>query len=157
MRLSNRKQIRLKQKMLTLLALLAPCICQANLDLITWKGTYYQAKPIQKNISLAYCEEHTPGSFIHTIKDSSVVTDKNILLSHTHFKMDKVNNVYLMHGDFLATAKTGQKTWQDHIYYFVYKFTESGVTEGIWYTGQCKGLYKGIAIKDANNLSNANK
>jgi hypothetical protein len=140
----------MKQKLYLLCLILFPCISWANLDLITWKGTYYQAKPIKKGITLAYCKEHTIGNFIHTIKDSNIKTDKNILLTDSHFNIDKVNNIYLIHGDFLATSKANKSAWQDRIYYFLYKFSENGITKGIWYTDKCKGLYKGIAIKDAN-------
>ena len=127
-----------------------PYISWADLDLITWKGIYYQAKPIKKGISLKYCKEHTIGSFIHTIKDTNIRTSKNILLTDSHFNIDKLNNIYLIHGDFLATNKSNQSAWQDRIHYFLYKFSENGITQGIWYTDKCKGLYKGITIKNAN-------
>jgi len=136
----------MKQEIVFLFLILLPCIADANLDAMTWKGTYYQEKPIKKNVSLQYCKNHALGSFIHTVKDSKIITDKNILLTDSHFNIDKVNNIYLIHGDFLATSKLIQPTWQERIYYFLYKWSENGVTEGIWYTDKCKGLYKGVAI-----------
>jgi len=132
------------------LMLFLPGIAFANLDLITWKGTYYHAVPINKHVSLEYCKEHTPGSFIHTVQSQFAVTDKNIRLDHSVFHIDKVGNVFLIYGDITATGNTRDKPWHDRLHYYAYKFTEAGVTEGIWYSDKCKGLYKGIAIKNEN-------
>ena len=71
----------MKQKLVLTFFILMPYISWADLDLITWKGIYYQAKPIKKGISLKYCKEHTIGSFIHTIKDTNIRTSKNNLFS----------------------------------------------------------------------------
>ncbi|HSW70040.1 MAG TPA: hypothetical protein VLI69_07835 [Gammaproteobacteria bacterium] len=123
-----------------------PKFSYANLELITWKGTYYQARPIKKGVSLKYCKEHTIGTFIHTIKDRNIITDKHILLSDPHFNIDKINNIYLIYGDLLAISNSKKSVWRDRIHYFLCKFNENGITEGVWYTDKCKGLYMGIAI-----------
>ncbi|MEQ1790619.1 MAG: hypothetical protein ABL857_09275 [Rickettsiales bacterium] len=143
----------MKHKLTFLFALLFPSISLANLDLITWKGIYYQAVPNKKGITENYCKKHTPGIFIHVVKDAlahPIITDKGIKLDHASFNMDKVDRIYLIHGDLLATGKSEGVQWQDHIYYYLYKFTEAGVTKGIWYSNECKGLYKGIVINDKN-------
>lgn len=133
-----------------LFLLLFPSICFANIDDITWRGTYYAAKPLKKNISLAYCQAHTPGSFIHTINQAltqPIITDRNIKLTRATFHEDKMNDMYLIHGDLFAS----QKTWQEHIYYFLYKFSEAGITRGIWFTNDCRGLYHGMIISKSRS------
>ena len=128
-----------------LLLLLFPCFCFANINENTWRGTYYGAQPLKKTISPIYCETRTPGSFIHTVKNAlthSIITDHNIKLDRATFHENKINSVYLIHGDLWAS----KNSWQEHIYYFLYKFSENGITRGIWYTDDCQGLYRGLAI-----------
>ncbi|WP_454785276.1 hypothetical protein [Legionella sp. WA2024007413] len=125
----------------------------ANLDLITWKGIYYKAVPNQKGITKKYCREHCPGTFIHTIKDGIVhpiVTDKGIKLKQISFNIDKVDGIYLLHGSLIASRTTATTSWHDRIDYFLYKRSESGITQGVWYSDQCKGFYKGLALNDKN-------
>lgn len=138
-------------KLILLLIAVYPCIVLANLDQITWRGTYYQGIPIKKGISKQFCIDHTPGTFIHTVKSAltnSIITDKNIKLFHPSFKVEKVDNVYLIYGHYHAQGKSSKIIWEDLIHYYLYKFSEAGITKGIWYTNECKGLYEGIAIKD---------
>jgi hypothetical protein len=121
----------------------------ANMDSLTWKGTYYHAKPIKPGISKQYCKEHTPGTFIHNVKEAlehSTLTDRGIKLDQATFNMDKVGKTYLIHGEITANGKTQKAEWHDRIHYFFYKYREAGTTRGVWYTNECKGLYKGIVI-----------
>jgi hypothetical protein len=147
----------MKHKFVFLFATLFSCMAFANLNLITWKGIYYQAAPNRVGITKKYCENHTPGTFVHVVKDAllhPIITDKGIKLDHASFNIDNVDGVYLIRGDLLATGKSTGVQWQDHIYYYLYKFTEAGITKGIWYTNDCKGLYKGFAIKNTNHHLN---
>ncbi len=125
----------------------------AKLDLITWKGTYYQAVPIKKGITKKYCEAHSPGSFIHIVKNApinSFMTDRKIKLTSVSFNVDKIDDIYLIHGSMIAKGKSNGIPWQDLIHYYLYKWSEAGITKGVWYTNECKGLYKGIALKNNN-------
>ncbi len=146
----------MKRKINGLLAIILSAystITFANLDLITWKGTYFNAIPNQKGVSQAYCKEHTPGSFIHVVKDAlahPVYTDKGIKLDRATFHIQNTHGFYLMHGDFWATGKTNNVEWQDHIYYFLSKLTEAGEGRGVWSSGKCKGFYIGVAVKNNN-------
>ncbi|WP_131782398.1 hypothetical protein [Legionella gresilensis] len=140
----------MKYNFVFLFVMLFPYLAFANLDSITWKGIYYQAIPNRSGVTESYCEEHTLGTFIHVVKDALVhpiITNKGIKLDHASFNMDKIDGVYLIHGSFLATGMQ----WQDRIYYYLYKYSEAGITKGIWYSKDCKGLYKGIAIENRNH------
>lgn len=121
----------------------------ANFSTVTWKGIYYQAIPNQPGVSANYCIQHSPGSFIHTVKGGlahPLITNKGIKLDHPQFHLKKENGIYLIHGSFVATGKTNNQVWKDHIHYYLYKLTDLGVTRGVWSTNKCKGLYKGIVI-----------
>jgi hypothetical protein len=138
----------MKQKLF--LFLLFPSLSFANLESVTWKGTYHDAIPNKKDVSLAYCKAHTPGSFIHVVKapiSRQFITDKGITLDRGTFHLKKTHHVYLLHGDFWATGKTNDVSWQDHIYWYATKLTEAGITRGVWSSNECKGFYTGIAIK----------
>lgn len=151
-----KKQALTKELIIFLLTILFSCPSYANLDLTTWKGTYYHSIPNRIGISKSYCKEHTPGTFIHTVKDAlihPIITDKGIKLDHASFHIDKVEGVYLIHGLFLATGKSKGVQWKEYIYYYLYKFSEMGITKGIWYTNNCKGLYKGIVINKKRHKS----
>ena len=50
--------------------------------------------------------------------------------------------------DFIATGKTGDKQWQDHVYYYLYKLSDLGITKGVWSSTECKGLYLGEVLKN---------
>lgn len=116
---------------------------------VAWKGTYYQAVPRKKNISQKYCEEHTPGSFIHSVKNvlnNGIKTDKGIILDHASFHEQQERGLYFINGDFIAHGKTNNLKWEEHIYYYFYKLDQFGVTRGVWSTPECKGLYTGIVI-----------
>ncbi len=129
--------------------ILLPYIALASPDLITWKGTYYNAIPNKTNISQEYCNEHTIGTFIHTVKDAlnhPIITDRNIVLNFVTFNTQMVGGVYFMHGDVWAAGKSKNIEWRDHIYYHVYKLTETGITKGFWSTDECKGFYVGWVI-----------
>ncbi|AWN73595.1 hypothetical protein LEAN103870_18650 [Legionella anisa] len=131
-----------------------PSILFANLDLITWKGIYYQAVPNKKGVTRKYCNEHNPGTFIHTIKDGidkPLITNKGIKLKQISFESNKVDRIYLIHGSLIASGTTAKNSWQDQIHYFLYKYSEAGITKGIWYSKQCKGLYKGIVLNNMNS------
>lgn len=129
-----------------------PSISFANLDLITWKGIYYQAIPNKKNISMEYCKAHTPGTFIHTVKDTVAYTNKGIKLDNPTFHMQKKQGIYLIHGDIWASGKTKNVPWHDHIYYYAYKLSEAGITQGVWSSNECKGRYIGFALYNKNHL-----
>src|SRR5258706_13226886 len=124
------------RKIVTFLFLvLYSCLVFANLNLITWKGTYYDGIPNKKGITRTYCKEHTPGTFIHVVKDvlaHPIITDKNVKFSHSTFNIDKVGGIYLMHGDILATGNLKGVPWHEHIHYYIYKFSEAGITRGVW-------------------------
>ncbi len=125
----------------------------ANLDLITWKGIYYKAVPHKKGVTKKYCKEHSPGTFIHTIKDGiarPIITNKGINLKQISFNMDKVDGIYLINGSLIASGKTAKTAWHDRIDYFLYKYSEAGITQGVWYSDQCKGFYKGLVLNDRN-------
>lgn len=130
-----------------------PNVSSANLSLITWRGEYYQSIPNKKNVSLAYCQAHAPGIFIHRVPADltrPIITNKGILLERATFSMTVQQGVYFMQGDVWASGTTNHVKWQDHIVYHVYKLTEAGVTRGIWSSPECKGLYLGMAIKNNN-------
>lgn len=139
------------------LLLIIPSVSFANLDLITWKGIFYNAQPIKPGITKSYCEEHTPGEVIHTTKQTrngAVMTNKGIKLDRITLTIDKVDNIYLLHGELDATYSKNNKYWKDHIYYYHYKYSEAGTGKGVWYSPECKGNYLGIAIKNDNkNIS----
>lgn len=143
-----------KSKYIFILFCFLPKFAFANLDLITWKGIYYDPIPNQKNISQAFCEAHNPGSFIHVVKDAlahPVYTDRGIKLDRAKFYMEQKHGVYLIHGDFWASGKSNGKSWQDHIYFYLTKLSEAGIGHGVWSSDKCKGYYLGVAVKD-NNL-----
>ena len=138
-------------KLTFMLILLFPFSVFAKLDSITWKGTYYQAVPVKNGISKDYCEEHSPGSFIHIVKEASTnsfVTDKGIKLDSVFFNVDKIDGIYLIHGSIVARGNSKGIQWQELIHYYLYKLSEAGITKGVWYSKNCKGLYRGIALKN---------
>ncbi|WP_419418504.1 hypothetical protein ACNVED_08025 [Legionella sp. D16C41] len=123
----------------------------ANSNSVVWKGAYYAPVPIKKGVSQQYCNNHNPGTFIHVVKEAlthPIYTDKKIKLSQARFIVDKVKDIYLIHGSFLASGKQNNKTWQETIYYFLFKKSEYGITQGVWYTKYCKGLYRGVQINN---------
>ena len=139
----------MKFKLISICILLVPNLLFANAESITWKGTYYNGVPIKKGVTKEYCSEHTPGTFIHVVKDAlkhPLVTNKRIILDHATFNSDKVDSIYLLHGQLRAMKKSNKVKWQDKIDYFLYKHDEAGITKGVWYSSECKGLYKGIVI-----------
>ena len=130
------------------IVLLSTCSSFATSNTLTWRGHYENAVPLKKGIPISYCHHHSPGIFIHTVKDvltHPIVTNKGITLTKSTFNIDHVGKVYLMHGEITAIGK--QNKWHDHIHYFLYKDTEDGVTKGIWYTNKCKGQYTGIVLR----------
>ena len=132
------------------LILLFPIAALGDIETITWKGTYYHATPIKQGITKKYCQDHTPGTFIHTVKSAltqPIMTDKGIKLDHATFNSEKLGRVYLLHGKLIASGKTGKLVWRDRIHYMLYKVSEAGETKGIWYSKECKGLYRGVAIR----------
>lgn len=131
-----------------------PALTFADLDLITWKGTYHDPIPNQKEISQAFCDAHNPGSFVHIVKDAlthPVYTERGIKLDRATFHIKQEHGIYLIHGDFWASGKSNGRAWEDHIYYYISKLTEAGKSYGVWSSDKCKGFYLGIAIKN-NNL-----
>lgn len=143
-------ELRMK-KALVLMMLYSQCIL-ANPNTILWQGEYYAAVPIKKEITPHYCDSHSPGTFTHRVNDAlahPLYTDKKIKLAHAQFKVDKVDGIYLIHGSFLASGKYNKQSWQETIHYFLFKRSPSGVTQGIWYTPYCKGLYRGRPVNSA--------
>ncbi len=125
----------------------------ATIETAVWKGTYYQGIPNESNISPEYCQDHTPGTFVHSVKnmlDQGVETDKKIKLDQGTFQEKKNLGLYFVTGELRSRGKTGNAEWEDHIHYYFYKLTEYGVTQGVWSTGKCKGLYTGVLITDKN-------
>lgn len=115
-----------------------------------WKGEYYQPMPINKVVSKQYCEAHSPGTFTHVVKEAlnhPIYTDKGIKLSKAQFMVDKVDNIYLIHGSFLVSGQGKKGTWNEKLHYFLFKKTEYGTTQGVWYTSDCKGLYRGQLVR----------
>lgn len=119
-------------------------------NLLIWKATYYNSIPNQQNVSQKYCNQHEPGTFIGTVQDElkkDTTTNHQIKLSHFTFHQKIQNGIYLMKGTLIANGKTNNENWQDSIHYYVYKLTPNGMTQGVWSSTQCKGLYLGTVIK----------
>lgn len=55
--------------------------------------------------------------------------------------------MYLIHGSFSSSGKQKNKPWEETIHYFLFKKSEYGLTQGVWYTNNCKGQYKGVRLK----------
>ena len=77
------------------------------------------------------------------LKDS-VKTEKGIKLGPGTFHEEKRNGLYFITGELLSHGRTDNIEWEDHINYYLYKLTENGVTQGVWSTKECKGLYSGM-------------
>lgn len=123
----------------------------AAVDAVVWKGIYHQGIPNKNSISSEYCKNHTPGMFIHSVKNvlnKGIVTSNGIKLDHATFREEKKYGIYFINGDLLSHGKTGDVKWNDHIYYYLYKLTKYGLTQGVWSTNKCKGLYTGMIIGD---------
>ena len=116
---------------------------------VPWKATYYQTVPNKSGISQQYCDEHLLGNVVHIVNRalvSDVMSDRGIKLNHGTFHIREQHGIYFINGDFFATKTTGNQSWQDHIYYHLYKLTEYGTTRGAWSSGECKGLYTADVI-----------
>jgi hypothetical protein len=125
------------------LPIIAPC---NDVSSFIWKSTYYGAVPRQKEVDLAYCQQHEPGTFVGIVNDQLVhgaITDRHIQLTQFTFKQHIQDGIYFMQGTLLASGIIDGKKWQWPIKYYVYKLTENGVTRGAWSSEQCKGLYVG--------------
>ncbi len=121
----------------------------ANYSTVTWKGTYYDAIPNQAGVSKEYCKRHVPGAFIHVVNQvltQPIITDKGIILDQAEFAIKKVNGVYLINGSFRSRGKMNNQQWEEHIQYYLYKLTEYGMTQGVWSSKDCKGLYVGKVV-----------
>ncbi|RDI48688.1 hypothetical protein [Aquicella lusitana] len=132
-----------------LFLVLLPATAFCDYRSVTWKGTYYQTIPNKKNVTQGYCNEHLPGTFIHTVSRAlahPMKTDRGIKLSNASFHLRKQQGIYFIDGDFWASKATVGKKWQDHIYYRLYKLTEYGETRGVWFSRECKGLYVGKVL-----------
>lgn len=128
-------------------------ICDTPSSSLIWQTTYYQSIPNQKEISPSYCKQHEPGTFIGVVQDQlakGTLTDRQIKLDHFTFQEQIQAGIYFMQGTVLAHGKTAEgKDWEDNIRYYVYKLTEKGITQGVWSSGQCKGLYLGQVVKSS--------
>lgn len=113
---------------------------------IIWRSTYYDAIPNKKGVTSLYCKQHSPGTLVSSIKKESkesVMTNLGIKMSHLSYHVETKHGIHFMHGDVLASGKTDQNTWTDHISYYIYKLTDHGTTRGAWSSDTCKGLYIG--------------
>lgn len=125
-------------------------VFSASVTSIQWKGIYHRGIPNKNNISNEYCKSHTPGAFIHSVNNvlaHGMTTDKGIRLDHATFHEEKKQGLYFITGDLLSHGKTENINWDDHIYFYLYKLTEDGLTQGMWRTNECKGLYTGMVVK----------
>lgn len=116
---------------------------------VTWLGRYYQAVPAQRYVNQTYCDEHTPGRFIHTVKGAlayPVITNRGIILDQATYRVKAINDFYFMQGEFRARGMSRGKAWEDRIHYYVFKRGRRGVTQGMWSTNECKGLYRGVVL-----------
>lgn len=121
-----------------------------------WQGYYQIAKPIQQTTKASFCNAHTPGIFIHTVKgmiSNPVKTNKGITLSNAVFNQDHVGKVYLIYGELTATGPNNR--WHDNIHYVLYKFSKNGLTRGVWYTDKCKGTYIGAMVPKYKTIATA--
>lgn len=144
------KQIRISKKSILFFLFYSGCVF-SDANSVMWKGEYYNALPIKKGVDKRYCEAHTPGIFTHKVKEAlhhPIYTDKEIKLANAKYTVDKVDGIYLIQGSFVAGGKQDNKPWQETIHYFLFKKSEYGFTQGVWYTDNCKGLYRGTLVKN---------
>ena len=116
-----------------------------------WKSTYYQAMPRDAGVSAAYCQQHEPGTFIGVVQEQllhGAITDRHIKLNHFTFQERVKDGLYFMQGTVLAMGHSREHKWHDTIHYYVYKLTENGITQGVWSSEKCKGLYVGEIVKN---------
>lgn len=139
-----------KINLLVLIMILVPKIIFGATEesSVIWKATYYASMPNQKNISQEYCNQHEPGTFIGTVQEqlkTGASTNHQVKLSHFTLHQTINNGIYFMNGTLFANGKRNGKDWHDIIHYYVYKLTPNGMTQGVWSSQQCKGLYLGTA------------
>lgn len=129
------------------------CLAFGAMDQTTWQGTYYQAVPAQRYVNQNYCDEHTPGRFIHTVNGAltyPIITNRGIILDQATFHVRAIDDFYFMQGELRARGISRGKVWEDRIHYYLFKRGQRGVTKGMWSTNECKGLYRGIALKNGD-------
>lgn len=121
----------------------------ANFATVTWKGTYYEAIPNRPGVDKEYCKQHTPGGFVHVVNQAltqPITTDNGIILDQAKFAIKKLNGVYLINGSFRSRGRMNNQKWEERIHYYLYKLTEFGLTQGVWSSKACKGLYRGKVV-----------
>ncbi len=139
----------LKPLLLFSLCIFSTTIMAQNSKII-WKASYYNPTPNKENISQQYCNIHNPGTFIGSVNKqllNGAITSKKIKLKHFTFHQQIVKGIYLMHGSVIASSLKKDSHWTDHIHYYIYKLTPHGRTQGIWTSGDCKGLFIGEVLK----------
>jgi hypothetical protein len=122
----------------------------AEANPVIWKATYYNAIPNNPNVSQQYCDSHEPGTFIGNVNDqlkNGAITNRGIKLTNFTFHQELHQGIFFMNGTLLASGIDDKQNWQTKISYYVYKLSPNGITNGVWSSKECKGLYKGEVIK----------
>lgn len=110
----------------------------------TWLGTFSHVSTNRKDVTVEFCKERTPDTFVTTSANTMNVTANNgINIKDMGYRTRAMGGIYFFDGTAIFSGTLNGKEWKEKAYYFGQSLQrENNEQRGIWFTKDCKGYYK---------------
>jgi hypothetical protein len=121
---------------------------------ITWHPSFYAIQPrtdIAKPVDMAFCLTHSPNVLSVTIDQITAKqgarAENGVYIRYDRYNTEHHHGLGLItvNGDVWTTDLKGSTTWSSPIWLYEQNLSDTGITNTVWATEQCKGKFVGIA------------
>lgn len=124
---------------------------------VIWHPSFYATTPrinIKNPVDLNYCLTHTPNVLSVTIDQISkgAQAENGVFIKYNSYTTQHKHGLgfNIVNGQVWTENQKGVRIWQSPIWLYEQNLSDTGITNTVWATNQCKGKFIGIAsiIKD---------
>lgn len=119
---------------------------------IVWTPTFYAIEPrmdIAHPVSKAFCLTHTPNTLRTTIDEikAGVQAENGVFIKYLSYETTYEHSLGFntVNAEVWLEDSDGNVTWKSPMWEYQQNLSDTGVTNVVWATEQCKGKFLGVS------------
>ena len=116
-----------------------------------WTPTFYAIEPrtdIKDPVSLNFCLTHTPNTLRTTISQikQGIQAENGVFIQYLSYETKHQHGLGFntVNAKVWTTNSKGQVTWQSPLWEYQQNLSDTGITNVVWATNECKGKFIGV-------------
>lgn len=122
---------------------------------VVWTPTFYAVQPrtdIPHPVSLSFCLTHTPNTLRTTIDQikKGVKAENDVYIKYLSYTTTHKHGLGFntVNAEIWIEDAHRKKIWASPLWEYQQNLSETGVTNTVWATSQCKGKFIGVSSID---------